>query len=305
MGREVKRVPLDLDWPIGAVWEGYLMPDRLREDECPDCKKGYSEHAQHLFDLWYGYVPFAPADNGSVPVTTDTPAVRAFAERNVTQSPEYYGAGEYAVVREASRLARLWNAQWSHHLNDQDVAALIEADRLWDLTRTWAKGSGWQKVEPPVIPTAEQVNEWSLRGFGHDSLNASVVIEARCKREGAAVTCATCDGHGSVEAYEGQRAEAEAWERTEPPTGEGWQLWETTTEGSPKSPVFATADQLAVWMSTNPSGVAGSTPSLEAARAFVADGWAPSFVGIGGEVLDGVSAASVDRGEQSGGETRG
>ena len=33
----------------------------------------------------------------------------------------------------------------------------------------------------------------------------------------------------------------------EPPKGEGYQLWETTTEGSPVSPVFATLDELCKW----------------------------------------------------------
>lgn len=61
-------------------------------------------------------------------------------------------------------------------------------------------------------------------------------------------TCPTCKGHGSVEKYEGQRGEAEAWEYVEPPVGEGWQMWETTSEGSPMSPVFPTAEGLAHWL---------------------------------------------------------
>lgn len=32
-----------------------------------------------------------------------------------------------------------------------------------------------------------------------------------------------------------------------PPVGEGYQLWETTSEGSPISPVFATIDELCEW----------------------------------------------------------
>lgn len=291
MGREVKRVPLNFDWPLKEVWSGFLMPDRLKEDKCPDCKNGYSPHAQNLYDLWYGNLPFHPASNGREPLTPETPAVRAFAERNVTRSSEYYGTGELAITREAVRLAKLFNGSWSHHLNDEDVAALVEAERLHDFTHTWIKGSGWVKKDPPVVPTAVEVNEWSLHGFGHDSINACVVVRARCERDGMNDTCQTCDGHSTLEAYEGQRAEAEAWESTGPPYGDGWQLWETTSEGSPTSPVFATADELAIWMSTHPSGFAGSTPSLDAARAFVAQGWAPSLMATGGRVLDGVSAA--------------
>jgi len=37
----------------------------------------------------------------------------------------------------------------------------------------------------------------------------------------------------------------------EPPTGEGYQLWETTTEGSPQSPVFKTLDELCEWCEEN------------------------------------------------------
>lgn len=32
-----------------------------------------------------------------------------------------------------------------------------------------------------------------------------------------------------------------------PPTGEGYQLWETTSEGSPASPVFASLKELCEW----------------------------------------------------------
>lgn len=41
----------------------------------------------------------------------------------------------------------------------------------------------------------------------------------------------------------------EEWEKFEPPTGEGFQLWETTSEGSPDSPVFETIEALCNWCS--------------------------------------------------------
>lgn len=43
MSHEVKRVPLDFGWPLNKVWEGYLMPDRLKERPCPAgeaCERG-------------------------------------------------------------------------------------------------------------------------------------------------------------------------------------------------------------------------------------------------------------------------
>lgn len=41
--------------------------------------------------------------------------------------------------------------------------------------------------------------------------------------------------------------------KVDPPTGDGYQLWETTTEGSPISPVFGSAEELAAWCEQNAS----------------------------------------------------
>lgn len=301
MGREIKRVPAGFDWPLNEVWEGFLMPDRLSETNCEACSydreptimdhlfpaeargNGYSPYGNYLHGLWYGnamwnpdrgWLPFHPERYGSVLLTPDTPAVRQYAERNVSSAPEYYGSGEQAIRREAQRLASLWNGMWCHHLNQQDVNALVAGGRLMDFTHTWTREDGWQPKEPPAVVLAADVNEWSLSGFGHDSINAMIVIRARCEREGVEDTCPACQGHGSTEAYPGQRAEAEAWESSEPPMGEGWQLWETVTEGSPVSPAFATADELAAWMSDPDRGRDWVTP--EAAAKFIEEGWAPT-----------------------------
>lgn len=289
MSREVRRVPLDFDWPLDRVWQGYLWPARFAETPCPACENGFSVHGRHLNDLWYGYAPFDPTTTGSTPLRADTPAVRAFAERHVRDSPNFYGCGEDAIVREAQRLADLWNGMWSHHLAQDDVAALVAAGRLMELTHTWSREARWQQIEPPVQPTAAQVNEWSLSGFGHDAINASVVIRARCEREGMPYACQTCDGHGSFEAYEGQRADAEAWQRTEPPAGNGWQLWETVSEGSPISPVFPNAEGLAQWLTTPAAcwGAMRRPMTIEQARGLVGAGWAPTGFITAGGVHDG------------------
>lgn len=299
MGREIRRVPLDFGWPIGEVWKGFLMPQRLQEQSCGYCDgSGYSAHARHLQDRWSGYMPFDPAETGSVPLTPDTPAVRAFAERNVARSPQYYGTGEAAIVQEASRLVTLWNGMWCHHLNQDDVNALVRGGRLYDFTRTFVRGEGWKPIEPTPTVTAEQVNTWSIGGRGHDSINCAVVIRAACERAGIDLLCHQCAGHGSVEKYEGQRAEAEAWESTDPPTGDGWQLWETVSEGSPKSPVFDTADGLAAWMA-DPARGRDWMPA-DAATKFIAEGWAPTFIStaqtglVSGAEFVGFHANDVD-----------
>ncbi|MFE3202191.1 hypothetical protein [Embleya sp. NPDC059237] len=281
MSREVRRVPLDFDWPLEQVWDGYITPDRLLEDPCPDCERGRSPRAEYLYALWYGNASFGPASTGSTPLRHDTPAVRAFAERNIAHSPSYYGNDDAAVVREAQRLADLWNGMWSHHLSQADVDVLIDNGRLTELTHTWdPEARQRRKTEPPVRPTAEEVNIWSLSGWGHDCINAHLVISARCAHEGVDDTCRTCEGHATIEKYPGQRAEAEAWEWTQPPVGDGWQLWETVSEGSPVSPVFTSADELAEWMTLPERG--RKRLSRDVARRFVADGWAPSFVGTPG-----------------------
>lgn len=291
MSREVKRVPLDFDWPCGQVWDGYIRPHTFDEKPCPECNNGMSIRAQHLHNQWYGYAPFLPKHTGSTPLAPDHPVIRARAKAAIERSPDNFGTGENAIVREASRLAALFNSQWSHHLAQEDVDALVAAGRLIDFTHTWSRHDGWQKIDPPVTPTAAQVNLWSLQGFGHDSINCHAVIAARCEREGVPHTCGTCAGHGSLEAYEGQRADGEAWKATEPPTGEGWQLWETVTAGSPISPVFADAASLARWLTT-PEGGAKAGPfrqalTTSAAREFVAAGWAPTMVADGGGLHDG------------------
>lgn len=51
------------------------------------------------------------------------------------------------------------------------------------------------------------------------------------------------------------------WTFLQPPTGEGYQLWETTTEGSPQSPVFATLDALCDWCEANATTFGSYTTS--------------------------------------------
>lgn len=294
MGREIKRVPLGFDWPIDEVWSGYLMSDSLSGEKCASCDgDGGSPLGRHLHARWYGDVPFDPTETGSTPLTADTPAVRAFAERNVARSPQYYGPGPFAVGMEAQRLADLFNSQWSHHLTQEDVDALVEGNRLYDFTHTWVKGDGWQPKDPAPVVTAAEVNEWSLQGMAHDSINCWVVVAAACERAGDPGKCLVCDGHGSTERYPGQRADADAWTKTEPPVGDGWQLWSTTTEGHPMSPVFETGEALAWWMSQNDCLFARSRPTYEAALKFVGDGWAPSMMGSAETgVADGITFAA-------------
>lgn len=241
MSREVKRVPLDFGWPLNKVWEGYLMPDSLKERPCPAgeaCERGQT-------------------------------SARAW-------------------VAEIAQLALML---------DDDVCA-----RGNDLYPFFRSGPGGSAHGPRSRPSAE-IREFVVGLAGREDMLGHNVSERRraTKRliEAAGLdpetwgVCPECAGHGSVEAYPHQRAEAEAWERTGPPAGQGWQLWETVSEGSPVSPVFATAEELAHWLTTPEGGAAvGSSRepmTIEQACEFVGVGRVPSGFRRAGGARDGTS----------------
>lgn len=97
-------------------------------------------------------------------------------------------------------------------------------------------------------------------------------------------TCKVCNGEGAIEEYAGQFKERDEWERSDPPNGPGYQLWETVSEGSPISPVFGDPRALAQWMIHN-----GHSSHIEKALEFIQQGWAPSGVIVDGEIVLGVN----------------
>jgi hypothetical protein len=74
----------------------------------------------------------------------------------------------------------------------------------------------------------------------------------------------------------------------EPPTGDGWQVWETVSEGSPISPVFATSADLVDWIVTQGY-------SREAAEAFIEHGSVPSMMMCGGRMYRDIESAILFR----------
>ena len=84
---------------------------------------------------------------------------------------------------------------------------------------------------------------------------------------------------------------------TSVPKGDGWQMWETTTEGSPISPVFETPELLARWLAdTGASTFGSSTGTYEQWLGMITrTGWAPSAVGISGVgLVSGVEAMAEE-----------
>jgi hypothetical protein len=182
---------------------------------------------------------------------------------------------------------------WRAHLLQADVDVLVAEGRL----------RHWQRREPTpdnprtgewvtVQRTADEVNQANRAGgmldeCAHDGLNAHILVEHRCKLLGADVLCALCGGDGHAGSAE-DRERYEDWTPTEPPTGEGWQLWETTSEGSPVSPVFASARELAAWCETGATAF-GS-------MRYTAAQWLESFEG-GTTDVDTLLVVSAPRGD--------
>jgi len=165
MGREVRRVPKDFNWPIGKAWDGFVNPHFRK---CPDCNNG------------------------------ETPARERLSEKKII------------------------------------VAAGLNPD------------------------------EWGI--------------------------CQTCHGDAIDPLVKEQY---EAWKPTEPPHGNAYQLWETTSEGSPMSPAFETPEELARWLAgSGASAFASQTASYETWLRFIrGPGWAPSAVMENGIMKSGVEAA--------------
>lgn len=151
------------------------------------------------------------------------------------------------------------------------------------LTAPWTPSIG--RPSPDIIELTGGLAGRPVGPFGHDAIDRWAAAFTIARAAGLPEhwgRCPTCNGRGDVGTDE-QRRLVEEWRRTDPPTGEGWQVWETVSEGSPITPVFATAEALVDHLATvGYSGPRGGDGPLRrpAAEALVREGWAPS--GFGG-----------------------
>jgi hypothetical protein len=258
MSREVKRVPFDFDGPVGQVWEGYLS-----HHEFPACEAcDYSPPSLMA-------APF-PRPRQGTGYTRE-----AWAIASTFYPFQIIAAEPGRTQAQAEKLA------WHDKLDQAEVDHLVAHGYL----RVWKDG---RRQSVPRL--AAEVNQAERDGPArvHDAGARAMLVEFRCKRLGIPLMCRACGGHGTV-ATARERAAEEAWEPTEPPPGEGWQLWETVTAGSPLSPVFSSALELARWMSSEERGQDWMPADM--ALKFIGDGWAPTLVSFGGEVVSGQEAA--------------
>jgi hypothetical protein len=140
-----------------------------------------------------------------------------------------------------------------YHLTQVEVDALLTHNRLWELKEKLGRD-----------PTVDEVNQWAIHNpHGHDSINRWICVEASAKELGVYGRCPTCKGSGELWDSLENKQKFEAWRPQEPPVGPGFQLWETTSEGSPQSPVFATLEALAAWCEKNATTFGSAKASAE------------------------------------------
>ena len=280
MGRELKRVPLDFKWPLNKVWDGYLNPYYKYEMKCSSCDgTGYSDEYKKLRNMWDGYSSFSPDYNNSEPYTPDHPLIRSQAEKYVRRM---YGndwcdfTATQLIAYEAARLCDTYNSAWQYHLNQYDIHVLLESGHLREFTHEKIPGSYKSRLkDPPYIPTVEEVRNWSISAY-HNS-EGYALIEHHCKKNGHFVECNVCDGKGHyIEPY--YEKLREEWTPSDPPSGEAYQLWETVSEGSPVTPIFATPEELAEWLIENDNTATEGTTFEQWVKFIRGPGWAPSLV---------------------------
>lgn len=272
MGRELKRVRLDFNWPIGKIWHGYINPFYKHAKRCLACEgRGDSPEGRLLENMWYGYVHFDPKSKGSEPFTKDHPKIRAFAERQIQNSPHYYGTGESSIQKEAQRLTDLYNNQWRHHLSQEDVDILFNSEGgLPNLVHEWVIGKGWTKkdgiTEPP---TAKEVNDYYL--MSHDGPQLYQLYSYILRKNKQKERCSVCKGQSLLWSDPRQQFLSRRWKKFDPPKGDGFQLWGTTNEGEPLSPVFKTLDALSEWCAKNATTFATNKTSKENWKQMLSD----------------------------------
>lgn len=157
------------------------------------------------------------------------------------------------------------------------------------LANCWGWGGGGMR---PSVDIAEfglgLAGRRDNSPFGHDSSDAWRATDKIIKAAGLSEEwgrCPTCEGQGYTYRDAEHAAAAEAWEPSDPPMGDGWQVWETVSEGSPITPVFASAVGLIDHLVH--VGAWDKKWSREAAESFVNhDAWAPSLMVTNGQFIE-------------------
>lgn len=103
---------------------------------------------------------------------------------------------------------------------------------------------------------------------------------------------------GSFRRWAGARSPKRRMPDFEPGTATHLMMYESTSEGTPISPAFATAEELARWLAdTGASAFGAMTATYAQWLATCRAGWAPSAIGGGGMgLISGVEASLLGNG---------
>ncbi len=230
MGRSLKRVPLDFDWPQKKIWPWFVND---AGGPCPEedklCFGGYTAAGKWLESV----------------------------SRLLSM------LGEESALPEEQRNHRIYPhpylQEW--HMAPQTAIPRGEVARIRDIGDDQERRAAFyqynQRNPPQLLPLTpelqalvEALSGRKVTPFGGSGVAFDI---AEKLKQAAGVPeewgiCPVCEGHADDRE---KRAAADAWKPSEPPAGDGFQLWETTSEGSPISPVFATLDALCEWCADN------------------------------------------------------
>lgn len=229
MGREVKRVPLDFDWPVGKVWAGFLNP---HYEKCPTCDgSGTTTAYARVTDLiWF------------IMISADDTR-RGKCHPRLQESPLYNTRG------------------------------LVVSKDILQLTTALAGR------EPSFM--------------GHDSCDKWNAVKKFLKAADMPESWGNCPHCGGDGIKPEIREVYESWKETPVPSGEGYQIWSTTTEGNPMTPVFVTPEELARHCTDNRVSTFGNDTANYATwlKFIKGPGWAPSMAGNSSGLESGVAAS--------------
>lgn len=236
MGRLLKRVPLDFDWPMKSIWKGYINP--FHSVDCPYChddvndySDGLSKEARQYRRRFYGY-------------QNNWPYIQHPYRSNERYCPK---ALPYSMEK--------W--EYDFMVSDENPYK----DELFG--------------KDVKIPAYEDVADFFLRNrwmdMQFDHCMESALIQEYCRRNGYDYLCPHCHGDGQLWYSEEVKQLSENFKKMEPPIGDGYQLWENTSEGSPQSPVFATLDELCEWCGNNATTFGDYTATKEEWKQMLTD----------------------------------
>ena len=237
MGRLLKRVPLNFDWPLKSIWKGYINP--FHSVDCPYChddicnySDGLTKEARQYRRRFYGY-------------QNNWPYIQHPYREKERYCPKAF---PYTMER------------WEYDF--------LVSDKNPYKQRLFGNSE---------IPPYEDMKEYLLQNryisMEMDSCMEAVLTEEYCRRNGYEYLCPHCNGDGRLWYSEEVKNMSENFEKIEPPIGDGYQLWEDTSEGSPQSPVFATLDELCEWCSNNATTFGDYTATKEEWKQMLTDGF--------------------------------